>query len=222
MSTKTLPRGRRLNAEEAHQTVYDAIIAGDIKPGERITEEELAKSLGISRTPVREALRRLETQGLLAHAPHRGMVVRELEQQEITELYEMREVLEGAAAASAAQHASEIEIESLEELIKSDEKRLDDPKALAASNKLFHETLYRSAHNRYLVKTLTSLRSSMAVLGPTTLSHPGRAKTALAEHKAIVACLKRGDAEGACEAAKQHTRNAYRTRIAMNLERSTL
>ena len=202
-----------LSADGAYRHVLDAITSGRIKPGERVREERLAAEFGISRTPVREALRRLETQGLLVHAPHKGMIVRQLDHQSVTELYFMREVLESAAAELAARHATDVEIEVMDEILAADAHRLTDAEAMALSNKSFHETLYQVAHNRYLVESLAGLRSAMSLLGPTTLGIPGRPEEAASEHRALLDAIKARDPAAAAGAAKRHIRSAHKARL---------
>ena len=219
-----MPKGNKVSAdaaerlptassEVAYQRLFEAILEGRLRPGQRLRETELAAALGVSRTPIREALWRLEVQGLVAHAPRKGMVIRTLEHQEITELYLMREVLEGTAARLAARHASEAEVLTLDEMVREDAERLDDPEALARSNRTFHETLYRAAHNRYLLQLLAGLRASMSLLGRSSLYVEGRAAAALAEHEEIVSAISAHDSDGAEAAARRHIRSAHRARL---------
>lgn len=209
LSSKALPL-----SERAYRSLLDAIQHGSLKPGERMREVELANSLGISRTPVREALGRLINEGLLVNDPVKGMIIAELDHSEVNELYAMREVLEGTAARFAAQHASEAEISILFELVERDRGvALDQPTNLVANNRLFHDTLYRAAHNRYLVKTLNTLRETMALLGQTTLVTLGRSDKAIDEHLAIVNAIKSRDGAAAELAAREHIRAAHRTRL---------
>ena len=189
------------------------ILAGAIRPGDRLKEAELAERFGLSRTPVREALRRLETRGLLVHEPHKGMVVAELEASATGELYVMREILDGAAAALAAQHATETEISAMEDQIARDRTIEHRPDHLAASNRAFHAAIYRAAHNRFLVKSSDALAEALALLGPTTLTAEGRAHQSLNEHAEIVAAIKHRDATAASSAARHHIRNAFKTRL---------
>ena len=201
------------SSEVAYQRLFDAILEGRLLPGQRLREIELASALGVSRTPVREALWRLEVQGLVAHAPRKGMVIRSLEHQEVTELYLMREVLEGTAAGLAARHASQAEVLTLDEMVIDDADRLEDPDALARSNKVFHEALYRAAHNRYLLQLLGGLRASMSVLGRSSLHVEGRPAAALAEHREIVQAIAAHDPETAEAAARKHIRAAHHARL---------
>lgn len=205
--------GHESRGEIAYARLKEAIQAGELKPGQRIREVEMAARLSMSRTPVREALRRLEADGLLTFAPYRGMVIAELDHQAVMELYQMREVLEGTAAALAARHASEAEIAVLRDIMAGDPGDDADPYRLAQHNRQFHGALYRGAHNRYLLKTLNVLRDAMALLGMTTLSLTGRSDTAREEHAAIVAAVEARDPAVAEQAARAHIRAAQRARI---------
>jgi len=198
--------------EKAYDTLFAAIQDGTLQPGARLREVELADWIGISRTPVREALGRLEGEGLVARDPHRGMIVARLDPDMVTELYYMREVLEGSAAGLAARHATDAEISTLRAIADRDRNTRDTAR-LAEINRVFHDALYRAAHNRYLVKTLNTLRQSMALLGQTTLAMPGRSATALEEHRRLIRALEKRDVEGATKAAREHIRAAYSARM---------
>jgi DNA-binding GntR family transcriptional regulator len=167
---------------------------------------------------VREALRQLQAEGLLEQDAQRGMAVARLDHQMMTELYLMRDVLEGTAARLAARHASEAEVAVLRDLVDVEAKLGKESRNLARHNQRFHEALYLAAHNRYLLKTLNALRDAMALLGETTYAAPGRAKTALAEHRAIVEAIASGDPAAAEAAARAHIQGAQRTRIRMLAE----
>lgn len=205
-----LPRG-----EHAYRRIRAAIQSGQLKPGERLREMELAESIGLSRTPVREALARLESEGLVAHDASRGIMVAELDYSMVTELYYMREVLEGTAARLTAQHASEVEISILEDLCGQYEAATQegDQHALAASNRRFHETLYRCSHNRYLVNMLTVLHDALSLLGGTTLRSGERAAETLQEHQAVVDAVKARDSDAAERALRNHIRAAQKVRM---------
>lgn len=213
------PRAARASRGDlAYQKLFESIENGRLKPGTRLREIELSAWLGASRTPIREALGRLEGEGLIARDPSRGMIVAELDPGLVAELYVMREVLEGTAAGLAARHASDAEIDTLREIAQRDREIGDDPARLAKSNRLFHEAMFRCAHNRFLLRSVNSLRQSMVLLGQTTLAVPGRPETARAEHEAIVDAIARHDAEGATAAARAHIRAAYRVRLGLMLE----
>ncbi|MDX8352450.1 GntR family transcriptional regulator [Cognatiyoonia sp. IB215182] len=199
----------------AYQQLRARILNGEIRPGERLREVELAEDLGLSRTPVREAIRRLEQDGIVEHAAHKGAVVRLLDQSSITELYTIREVLEGTAARLAAQHASETEIEALEEVLATQPPESDDLDAAEASrrNAIFHGAIGQAAHNRFLLSAMDGIASALTLLGPTTLAMKGRIDAARTEHQAILSAIAARDADAAEEAARAHIRAAHRARL---------
>lgn len=209
----------KLTADGAYEALRARIVDGKILPGERLREAALASELGLSRTPVREALRRLESAGLVEHRPHRGVVVRQLDHNAVTELYLMREVLEATAAGLAARHASDAEIATLEDMLAEQSALFEgDAEGAARLNKLFHRALYRGAHNRYLLETLDALAVSMSLLGRTTLSLPGRNAEAVGEHRAILDAIARHDPDAAEAAARTHIQGAHRARLRLMYE----
>lgn len=199
--------------EDAYEQLKSSIEAGELLPGTRLREAELAGQLGVSRTPVREAIRRLEAEGLVSMMPRSGAVVAALDHQSMMELYDFRCVLEGMAARLVARHASDVEIDEIRELIASEVPLADDPSRLAELNRQLHSLLYRAARNRYLERTLLSLRSAMTLLGGTTMRIEGRSMTAHAEHQAILAAIEARDPDAAEAAARQHLLNAQRARL---------
>jgi len=205
-------------ADWVRDRIHDAIRSGRYEPGERIREAEVATWLEVSRTPVREAMRRRESEGLLTFESWRGVVVADLDHQQTSELYAMREVLEGAAARLAARHIDDIEIELLDMLIKNADRARNRPEELAQINRQFHETIYGAAHNRYLTQTLEQLRNSLALLRGTTYAVPGRAETAAQEHRAVAEAIRQRDPEAAEHAARSHIASAQRARLYMMME----
>jgi DNA-binding GntR family transcriptional regulator len=189
--------------------------AGLYRPGDRLREEEVARRLGVSRTPVREALGRLVAKGLLEAAGGRGLTVRSLTIPEVLELYAMREILEGSAARLAAQHASPAEIQALADLEGLFEAQARDAHALARINRSFHEAIFRMARNRYLNGSLEELQDAIALLGPTTLSVEGRSQVAVEEHRAIVRAIAERDAGRAEAVARSHIQHALRSRLTL-------
>ena len=196
------------------EVVQSEILEGLLQPGDRVKEASLAQRFGLSRTPVREALRRLETRGLLVHEPHRGMVVAKLDDSAVGELYAMRGLLDGAAARFAAQHASSVEIAAMEQQVERDEGLVSDPARLAQSNRAFHAAILRAAHNRFLMKASDTLAEALALLGPTTLAMPNRAQQSIVEHRAIVAAIKARSADEAEAAARAHIEASFAARLA--------
>ncbi|MEM8794970.1 MAG: GntR family transcriptional regulator [Pseudomonadota bacterium] len=211
-----------LTADIVYKVLHKRISDGEVKPGERLREAAIAEEFQLSRTPVREALRRLETEGLVIHQPHKGMVVRKLDHRAVTELYLMREVLEGTAAGLASRHASDAEIETLFAMVSEQEAThgdgTGDGREAARLNKNFHRALYLGAHNRYLMQMLDGLSTSMALLGRTTLSLPERQQKAVEEHRAIIEAIAARDPESAEKAARLHIHEAHKARLRILFE----
>lgn len=200
-------------SELAYQKLRQAIQSGELKPGQRVMEVEIAEWLDISRTPVRDALRRLESDGILEMEPRNGLVVGSISRQATLELYVMREVLEGTAARLCARNASDIELLELQELVKREARLQDDAEALVRHNRQFHEAVHRGAHNRYLEKSLSAVNDSMWLLGKSQMLLPERAKEAVAEHAELFAAIERRDADAAEEVARRHVRSARTERL---------
>src|SRR5699024_6185320 len=143
-------------------------------PGDRLREADLATAIQLSRTPIREALARLESNGLIVNDAIRGLVVRELDLSAVNELYFMRETLEGTAAYLAAQHASDVELSILQELCEQYRDAVHDDAAdgvtINLKKRQFHGMLCQCAHNRYLLDTVNGLHDFLSLLGPTVLS----------------------------------------------------
>jgi len=201
------------SSANAYELLLEAIESGAVPPGSRLIEVELAARFHISRTPIREALKRLEMQGLVSHEPHYGAVVMELSYSALTELYALREVLEGTAARLAAVCATPAEIEILQEMVESDSLLVANSQELARRNKRFHKQLHQSARNRFLSSVLENMRISLVLLSGTTLAAPDRAGRSLQEHQAIVNAIAAHDPDAAEAAARQHILNAFKTRL---------
>jgi DNA-binding GntR family transcriptional regulator len=205
----------RSRSEFVYASLRDAIWEGRFAPGERVGEEEVARLLGVSRTPVREALRRLQERGLLAVGAGRSLVVAELSQSQVLELYAMREILEGSAARFAARHATEAEIDLLHRLLGELEKHAGNGRMLVALNRRFHAAICEAAHNRYLIETLAGMHDALALLHGNTFRVPNRRSESDAEHRRIVSAIERRNADEAEAAARDHVRAAQRTRFAL-------
>ncbi|MCV6823879.1 MULTISPECIES: GntR family transcriptional regulator [Halocynthiibacter] len=201
--------------KDAYALILDAIDVGMYRPGDRLVESELAERFGVSRTPIREALQRLETQSLLAR-DGRSLIVSSLDHNQLAELYVVRTELEGLAARLAARHAAEEEIRVLREMVEDDRKIVNDPSALSRSNRRFHKQIHLASHNRYLVQQLDLVHRTMALLATTSLAVEGRGETAIEEHEAIVAALENRDGEAAHEALKNHISKAFETRLKLD------
>ena len=204
-------------ARWVYKSLRNAIHNGTLGRGERVREEEIAQSLGVSRTPVREALALLQAAGLLEVAAG-GLVVTTLTRGQVVELYAMREILEGSAAAFAALHASPTEVATLRHLCRMFGSSLGDVDRLAQVNYEIHSAICEAAHNRYLVRTLNELHDSLALLPSTTFSVEGRGEAAIREHEEIVNAIENKDSVTAEQAARKHIRAAQEARLAMMFE----
>ena len=202
-----LPQG-----QSAYRRLLEDIRSGVLLPGARLRETDLADRLGISRTPVREAIRQLEADGLVTHLPRQGATIRNLDHAEVVELYEMRAVLEGTAARLAARAASDIELAELVSLNSELAATPAGPQAREV-NRQFHRSLLDAARNRFLLKSMNALQKTMLILGPTTLAHPDRAMAAVAEHAAVLAALEARDSAAAEAAMRAHVGAALSARL---------
>jgi DNA-binding GntR family transcriptional regulator len=202
-----LPQG-----QSAYRRLLEEIRSGTLLPGARLRETDLADRLGISRTPVREAIRQLEADGLVTHLPRQGATIRSLDHAEVVELYEMRAVLEGTAARLAARAASDIELAELAALNAELAATPAGPQAREV-NRQFHRSLLDAARNRFLLKSMSALQKTLLILGPTTLADPDRALAAVAEHAAVLAALEARDGAGAEAAMRAHVGAALSARL---------
>ncbi len=197
---------------EAYSRILEEIRTGQLRPKARLTETELAARLSISRTPVREALRMLEADGLVEHVPRVGAAVRSLDYAEVMELYEMRVVLEGTAARLAARAASDLELAELE-TINAEMAEAADKLRVAELNRVFHLALLNAAKNRFLIRAMSTLQKTLLILGPSTLGDEARQAEALDEHRRVMAALRTRDGSAAERAMRAHIEAAQRTRL---------
>ena len=200
---------------DAYTLILDAIDVGLYKPGDRLVESDLAERFGVSRTPIREALQRLETQSLLAR-DGRSLIVASLGHNQMSELYVVRRELEGLAARLASRHATKEEISVLRDMVAEDDALVNDPVALSVANRRFHKQIHLASHNRYLVQQLDLVHRTMALMATTSLAAIGRGEIAQNEHKAIVAALEARDEDAADQALKDHISVAFTTRLKQN------
>ncbi len=212
-----MQKDQKNTVPDAYQLILEAIDTGVYRPGSRLVESELADRFGVSRTPIREALQRLETQGLLAR-DGRSLIVASLDHNQLAELYVVRAELEGLAARLAARHAAPEEINLLREMVKEDHLIVGDPTALSRANRRFHKQIHLASHNRYLVQQLDLVHRSMALLATTSLAAEGRGPTAMAEHERIVQAIEAGDGEAADIALRDHISQAFAMRLKLDAE----
>ena len=202
----------RQQNKDAYSLILEAIDVGVYKPGDRLVESDLADRFGVSRTPIREALQRLETQSLLTR-DGRSLIVSSLDHSQMAELYIVRAELEGLAANLAAKHATSEEIKVLQDMVASDRKLISDPSSLARSNRRFHKQIHLASHNRFLIKQLDLVHRSMALMATTSLAADGRGAVAVEEHQAIVKAIANRDSTEASEKLRDHISVAFITRL---------
>jgi DNA-binding GntR family transcriptional regulator len=200
-------------ATSVYERIRDAIVAGRLEGGRTLSENALAAEFGTSRTPVREALHRLEIERLVERGP-RGAVVRATSPEEILDIYEVRVTLEGSAARSAAINATDLDLARLRSR-QEGMRALEDAAQRAAANRAFHEALWDASHSPTLIDLLHRLHVHLRRYPTTTLDWPGRWEAVLDEHDALLEAIARHDADAAREIAEVHMAAAREIRLRM-------
>ncbi len=195
--------------EMVFESLREAIIQGRLKPGERLMEIQLAEEMGVSRTPVREAIRKLELEGFVVMVPRKGAYVAGISLKDIVDIFEVRAALEGMAAGLAAERITEEEMDELERsLLMINATGEDDLAAIVKADAAFHELIYKASRNQRLVQIITHLQEQIQRFRMTSLSQPGRTKIVLDEHKKIVEAISDRNVELAQTLAREHIENA--------------
>lgn len=198
------------------ETLRDAVRRGVLKPGERLMEIQLAEELGVSRTPVREAIRKLEMEGYVIMMPRRGTYIADLSIRDINEVFEIRTSLESLASALAADRITEDELEKLQRLLVQIGTHIKsgDMESIVRTDTEFHDLLYQASRNTRLVGIISNLREQLTRFRTTSMSFPGRLKATLEEHRKIVEAIAQGDEKAARKAAEHHMEKAEQTLLA--------
>jgi DNA-binding GntR family transcriptional regulator len=193
-------------ADLARRRIADEIITGQLQPGARLDECDIAARLGLSRTPVREALRQLAAIGLAELRPHRGVIVAQPDDDRLTESFEFMADLESLCARYAAMRMTAAERRILEahHLAAGEFVRTGDRDAYAAHNTQFHELIYRFSHNRSLEETAQAARRQIAPYRRGQFTVLGRLALSFAEHDRVVNAVIRGEAATAAAAMHAH------------------
>lgn len=196
----------------------EAILSGVLQPPAWLREDELAAALRVSRTPVREALRRLSDEGLTQRVANRGTVVAQVTIDEIIAVYAVRESLEGLAARSAAIRRPVGLVETLRSIYQRMTAAVnDDPAIMSALSLEFHAAIREAAGNAYLTRFLTQVEHAVRRFGQTTYTHTGRHHEGLEEHFGIMEAIAAGDPDTAEKRATEHMRRAREVRVAQLL-----
>lgn len=190
-------------------TLRQAILRGELEPGERLMEIQLANKLGVSRTPIREAIRKLELEGLVLMIPRKGAEVAEITEKSLRDVLEVRGSLEELSVELACDRITEEQIVQLKEAAKSFEEALQsgDVTVYAEADVKFHDIIYNATDNQRLVQLLYNLREQMYRYRVEYLKRKEVHQTLLAEHKYIIECIERRDKEAAKKAISTHVEN---------------
>jgi len=199
--------------ETVCEALREAIRNGVLEPGERLMEVQLADELGISRTPVREAIRKLEQEGYVIMMPRRGTYVSSVSVSDVKEIFEIRSALESLSTELAALRIEPDELEQLRTLLTEIEGHIErkDMDKIVETDIKFHGLLYQVSRNERLVAIISNLKEQLARYRTLSMSYPGRLKETLEEHRAMVEAIAAGDAEAAREAAERHMEQAEET-----------
>ena len=190
-------------------TLREAILKGDLKPGERLMELQLASKLGVSRTPIREAIRMLEQEGLAVTTPRKGAEVAKMTLKDMEDVLEIRDALDELAVRIACQKISDEQLRELEDMKERFEKstQTGNVKKIAEADVTFHDVIYEATGNPKLVTLLNNLREQVYRYRVEYIKDPKNYPTLIAEHEAILESLKNRDVKNAVEAMHVHVAN---------------
>lgn len=191
--------------EEVAEALRERIFSGQLKPGDWVDELALAEEFGISRTPLREAIKVLAVEGLITMKLRRGAYVTEVNEQELAEIYHLMALLESDAAATVAAQANQAQIAELEHLHQAlEDSAKQDITRFFAANEAFHMRLLQLSSNRWREQIVADLRKVMKLSRAQSLAKEGRLQQSLEEHRQIMQALKSGDAQAARLAMHAH------------------
>lgn len=211
-------------AEGLHTALREEILQGTLEPGRRLRESEVAQRFAVSRTPVREALKKLELEGLIADLPGRGLTVTKPSLNDILDAYLIREVLEGLATRLAAERALETEVMMIAAVLRQIEEAHNSGQAERAIelSAQFDELIFRAARNPRLYRTIEAARAAQGGSRRGSISDPTRRALSIEERKQILKAMLNRDAKGAEFAAQEHLRRAREYRIERSLNEDIL
>ncbi|WP_196594743.1 GntR family transcriptional regulator [Pectinatus sottacetonis] len=199
--------------EVVFETLRNAIRTGLLKPGQRLMEIHLAEKLGVSRTPVREAIRKLELEGYVIMMPRRGTYVANLSIRDVNEVFEIRTALDSLASGLAAERISEDELEELQRLLVQIGEYIEENNMnkIVEIDTKFHDLLYKASRNNRLVGIISNLREQLTRFRTKSMSYPGRLRETLEEHRRIVDTIAQGNVSDAQKAAEKHMEKSEQT-----------
>lgn len=196
--------------EVVFQTLREAIITGSLKPGQRLMEVQMAESMGVSRTPVREAIRKLELEGLVMMIPRKGAYVTDVSIRDITDVLEIRAELEGLASSLAAERITQDELEHLELVLYQFNKAIEcgDVEKLIEKDVEFHNIIYNASRNQRLVAIVNSLREQVQRFRVMYFNEVQKSPKIVAEHQEILDAIAERNVDKAQSVARKHIQNA--------------
>ena len=197
---------RQLVTDWVYEEIRGAIVDLRLEPGAPLREAAIATQLGVSKTPVREALGRLEQEGLVEATSFKGAVVTDYSERDLQEIYELRELLEGVAVRAAATEADDATLAALYEVIERSRAARDaeDLVLLAELLGRFDQIIFEQVENARIRNLIETLRAHLTRIGKLTEEIPGRVEASVEEHAAIVEAIARGDADEAERAMRVH------------------
>jgi DNA-binding GntR family transcriptional regulator len=199
--------------ELAYRAIRDAILSGEFPPNHRLNQDELAKRLGVSRAPVRDALNRLEAEGLVRTLGRNGgVVVAETSEQQMVDIYELRAIIDAASARLACERASDEDLARLQTIVDETERatEVNDLSGIVQGHAAFHEMLYEASGNAELIRVARNLWDRSYRFRVMALGNEENARRGLEQHRAILAALQARDPERAVAAAEEHNRSSIR------------
>ncbi len=199
--------------ELAYSALRDAILAGDLEPGERLNQDELAKRLGVSRAPIRDALNRLEAEGLVQTLSRGGGVaVVEMSEKEVVDIYELRTILDTASTRLACKRMSQADMERLREIVEATRRvtQAKDLQAIVQAHAAFHDLIYMASGNAELTRVARNLWDRSYRFRVMALSNAENARRGLEQHRAILGALQARDPGRAVALAEKHTQSTIR------------
>ncbi len=206
-----------VNSIRISNEIEEAILSGQFKPRERLIEMDLISRFGVSRTVIREALKKLEAKGLVRTTPYRGAIVADLTVEEVEEIYFVRAELERIAARLVLKHITQKEIQNLKKLSKEVERHLrEKTHQMIEKDSEFHRMIFRACRNSYLYDMIDFLRTKAHIVRFNAWSLPRRIEESILEHRMMVKAIEKRDLEGLEKLVLQHltfSKNSYLTQL---------
>jgi DNA-binding GntR family transcriptional regulator len=211
-----------LSAEQVCERIRASILSGELKPGAKLTEQDLAAELEVSRTPIREAIRQLEVERLVTRTPFVGVTVTQLGPQEVIELLEIREVLEGLAARLATRHMDALHLQKLKKSMQqlAASARKGDVRAYLDQALAFRRLLVECCGSASLTEHVLAIENRLRLTGSRTAMLPGRMEAAIEEHEKLLKAIERGDADAAEQLNRErirHIRDAVEKSVSFSI-----